>query len=129
MSGQPKATSKPSASDDSFSWLEQFVKHFEQNFSSLVGDQGDRDDQASLRQAAASAAIQTLLDSGAEMNTVLELFGQAFHERQELPAEWNAALNARRFELIDKDIQNQLMPSERIELARLSGPRIETPPT
>lgn len=34
--------------------------------------------------------------------------------------EWNASLNQRRFELIDKEIRGTLSPAEQIELAGLT---------
>ena len=50
-----------------------------------------------------------------------ETVGRVLIEKRPGSIEWNSALNQRRFELIDKEIQETLAPAERVELARLTG--------
>jgi hypothetical protein len=49
-----------------------------------------------------------------------ELLGQAVAQCRSVDIGWSDALNQRRFELIDKEIQGSLTPAERIELAGLT---------
>jgi hypothetical protein len=107
-------------SEDAGDWIQQFAKHLELNFvdtsRSLPSDARLPD----LQDATARAVWQTLLDSGMGADSILELLGQVLIETSAGPVEWSSELNGRRFELIDKDIQQSLTPAERIELAGLT---------
>jgi hypothetical protein len=63
-----------------------------------------------------------LFDSGIDDDEIVNLFGRVALEDTNAPTEleWNAELNKRRFELIDKDIQGTLNRAEQIELAGLT---------
>jgi len=102
-------------------WVRLYVKHFELNFldmgCSLPPDAGDRD----YGIAAIRAMFQTLVDSGIESEAIAETVGRVLLEQRSRSVEWNSSLNQRRFELIDKEIQDTLTPAERIELAGLTG--------
>lgn len=106
-----------SSADD---WIRVFVKLFEDHFvhasSGLRPDSGDPE----YRLAAARAILATYLESGMELESILELFRRAAVGPADFEATWSDALNQRRFALIDKEIQGTLTPAESIELARLT---------
>lgn len=100
-------------------WLQEFLKHFEINFIDLHATSGSGENP-NLPLTALRTLVTTLQDAGLSTEEVFELFGQVEVGRRSKPAAWTSDLNARRFELIDKDIQGTLTPIERIELARLT---------
>jgi hypothetical protein len=106
-----------SSADD---WIRVFVKLLEDHFvhasSSLRPGSGDPE----YRLAAARAILATYLESGMELESILELFGRAAVTPSDVEAIWSDGLNQRRFALIDKEIQGTLTPAESIELARLT---------
>ena len=65
--------------------------------------------------------FETFLDSGIDSEVIAETVGRVLLEQRPRSIEWNSSLNQRRFELIDKEIQETLGPAERIELAGLTG--------
>ena len=107
-----------SSADD---WIRVFVKLLEDHFvhasSSLRPDSRDPE----YRLAAARAILATYLESGMELESILELFGRAAVTPSDVEATWSDGLNQRRFALIDKEIQGTLTPAESIELARLTA--------
>jgi hypothetical protein len=107
-------------SADADDWIRQFIKHFELHLldtsRALPPDTSISESQA----ATARAILATFIDSGMEIESVLELLGQVAGERRSAAVAWSDALNQRRFVLIDKEIQGALAPAERIELARLT---------
>jgi hypothetical protein len=108
------------AADD---WFRQFLKHLELNLteSSHQGLAPDAD-VAALRLTALRAVKRTLTDSGMSDQELLDLFAKVALEpaRTATQRGWNATLNKRRFELIDRDIQGSLSPAEQLELASLT---------
>src|SRR5207245_9870800 len=68
----------------------------------------------------ARAMLETYLDSGMELESVMELLGRAGIETRTGEGGWSDALNQRRFALIDKEIQGLLTPAETVELAGLT---------
>jgi len=116
---------QPAAQQDSIpkgasDWLRQFVKHFELNFSDASRSLPAAAPLSDLHDATSRAVLQTLLDSGMDTEAVEESIGQALIERRLGRTEWNSELNRRRFELIDKEIQETLTLAEKIELAGLT---------
>jgi hypothetical protein len=109
-----------SISEDAGDWIQQFTKHLSLNFldtsRSFPPDAGLPD----FQDATARAAWQTLLDSGMTSDSILDSIGPVLVERRAGRGEWNSELNRRRFDLIDKDIQQSLTLAERIELAGLT---------
>jgi hypothetical protein len=65
--------------------------------------------------------FHTLLDSGMDTESFAETVGRVLIEKRPGSIAWNAVLNQRRFELIDKEIQETLTPAERVELAGLTA--------
>ena len=59
------------------------------------------------------AVFHTLLDSGMDAESIAETVGRVLIEKRPGTIEWNAELNQRRFELIDKEIQDTLASAER----------------
>lgn len=103
-------------------WFRQFLKHVE-IFMAATGQALRPDsDAAELRLAALRAVKLTLLDSGADEDEILDLFGRIAIEKRGLANApvWTTELNKRRFELIDGDIQGTLTQIEQIELAGLT---------
>lgn len=115
---QSKAIS-PNAID----WLEQFLKHFQINFidrsSALPGDA----DINAFQRTTIRVLFDTLKDSDSRTDneSLLELIGQVLSERSPSSEEWSGEKHARRFALIDKDIQKGLTIKEQIELATLTN--------
>lgn len=102
-------------------WIRLFMKHLELNVLDASRDLLPDAKESELRVAMARAILATYFDSGLEVESALELFGQAAVERGTRDSTWNEALNQRRFELIDKKIQGELTPAESVELAGLTG--------
>ena len=118
---EPESASTPNPIlKDAREWIRQFTRHLELNFvdagRSLPPDARLPDYQG----ATIRAVWQTLLDSGMDSDAILAAIGQVVIETHAPSVEWNSDLNRRRFELIDKDIQQSLTPAERIELAGLT---------
>ena len=107
----------PADEDD---WIRQFIKHFELHLVDARRDLPPDASDSDLQAAAARAILATYLDAGMEFESAVELLGQVAVERRSVDAVWSDALNQRRFELIDKEIQGSLTAAESIELAGLT---------
>jgi hypothetical protein len=116
---EPESTSTPENASD---WFRQFLKHLELEIAD-----GGRELQADpgileCGLIALQAVYRTLLDSGLDEQQVAALFGRAVSKKLGghggMP--WTAELNQRRFELIDREIQGTLGPTEELELAALT---------
>ena len=101
-------------------WIQLFMKHFEVNLLEVSHGLSAEASDSDCRSAAIRAMFETILDSGADIEEFAETVGQVLMERRHGSVEWNSDLNQRRFELIDKAIQETLMPEERLELAGLT---------
>lgn len=118
---QPESSDRE-LSESANDWFRQFLKHLEifmaETGRVLRPDSGS----AELRLAAMRAVKLTLLESGADENEIVNLFGRIIFEGKGLANRpvWNAELNKRRFELIDGDIQGTLSGTEQIELDGLT---------
>jgi len=118
---KPKATSdRASISADASDWMRHFLARFEDNFidsaPSIPADARVRDYQvATIREM-----FRTLLESGMDAESFAEAVGRVLIEKRPGPIEWDSELNQRRFELIDKEIQETLTPAESVELAGLT---------
>jgi hypothetical protein len=101
-------------------WIRQFVQQLELHFldttQNLASEAGFFDYQV----ATIRAVLRTLLDSGMDTESIVGTIGQVLIERRPGPLEWTPELNQRRFDLIDREIQETLTPAERIELAGLT---------
>lgn len=107
-------------SADTDLWIRQFIKQFELH---VLDTSHELMPDASVSQSqvtTARAILATYLDSGMELESVMELFGRVALERRAVGASWSDALNQRRFALIDKEIQGLLTPAESVELAGLT---------
>ena len=82
---------------------------------------GSDSDSADLQLAAMRAVRLSMLESGMDEEVLRSLFGRVAMESTRTGSQqWNPELNARRFTLIDKDIQGALSAAEQIELADLT---------
>jgi len=118
-SEQPESREEISGTADF--WIRTFVTQFERRVLE-AGRALPPDASASeLQMATARAILATFLDSGMEFESAVELLGQAAVDWPSVDVPWSDALNQRRFELIDKEIQRSLTPAESIELAGLTG--------
>src|SRR5262245_34341517 len=102
-------------------WIRQFITQFELYVLDASRRLPANPSVHESRSATARAILETYLDSGMDFDSVVELLGQVIVERRAGKVAWNDALNQRRFELIDKEIQGTLTPAERIELVGLTG--------
>lgn len=107
----------PGHADD---WIRQCVKHFELNLVDATRRIELDAEDPDLQMAAARAFLATLIDSGLQPDSALELLGRAALERSSIDLAWDDVLNQRRFALIDKEIQGTLTPAESTELAGLT---------
>ncbi len=117
-SEQPASPGAISADTDL--WIRQFIKQFELHVLDAIHDLTPDASVSESQVAAARAILATYLDSGMELESVVELFGRVAAEKRSVGACWSAALNQRRFVLIDKEIQGSLTPAESVELAGLT---------
>jgi hypothetical protein len=117
-SEQPASGGAISADTDL--WIRQFIKQFELHVLDVSHDLTPDASVSESQVAAARAILATYLDSGMELESVMELFGRVAVERRFAGARWSDALNKRRFALIDKEIQGSLTPAESVELAGLT---------
>ena len=125
MASPKPRKSEPVSRTDSISeraseWIRLYIKHFELNLldtsRSLPPDASDLD----CGVAAIRAMFETLLDSGMDTEVIAETVGRLFVEQRRGSVEWSSELSQRRFELIDREIQETLAPAERVELAGLT---------
>lgn len=117
---EPEATVGRGVSLAANEWLQQFIKHFELHFVEAVAGAASGPDILPYEQPAIGAVIRTLFDAGLGADAVFELFGQELQRLQGIADKWTPAMNQRRFELIDKDIQGDITPTEQVELAGLT---------
>jgi hypothetical protein len=117
-SGRPDSGDGVASNADD--WIRVFIRllddHFVDASSGLQADASDPE----YRLAAARAILATYLDSGMQLDSILELFRRAAADSTDVEGAWSDALNQRRFALIDKEIHGTLTPAESIELARLT---------
>jgi len=117
-SEQPASPEAISAETDL--WIRQFIKQFELHVLDASHRLMPDASVAQSQVATARAILATYLDSGMELESVMELFGRVAVESRSVEASWSDAFNQRRFALIDKEIQGLLTPAESIELAGLT---------
>jgi hypothetical protein len=128
--GRPVTTAKTHESEQPASpeaispvadeWMRQFIKVFEQHLLDASGDLRPGASVAESQAVTARAFLAAYLDSGMEFESVLALLGQVAAGWRSGEVAWTDAMNQRRFELIDKEIQGSLTPAESIELAGLT---------
>ena len=107
-------------SADTDPWIRQFIKHFELHVIDASRHLPPNASVWELQAASARAILETYLESGMELESIMELLGRVGVEVQSVETEWSDALNQRRFALIDKQIQGLLTPAESVELAGLT---------
>ena len=95
--------SQKAISADADFWIRQFIEHLELHFLDASRDLPPDADYSELQLATARAILGTYLDSGMELQSVMELFGQVAVEWRSVGVAWSDALNQRRFALIDKE--------------------------
>ncbi|HLN27269.1 MAG TPA: hypothetical protein VK395_05955 [Gemmataceae bacterium] len=117
-SEQPESREEISGAADF--WIRTFVTQFERHALEASRELPPDASAPELQAATARAILATFLDSGMEFESAMELLGQAAVDWRSVDVPWSDALNQRRFELIDKEIQGSLTPAENIELAGLT---------
>jgi hypothetical protein len=118
---EPKtAGNGASIPDHASDWLQQFAKHLELYFADCCDSLTPSADRSEYQWATIRAIMQTLQDSGMSIESICEMIGQVVIEQQVAPVEWSSELNQRRFALIDREIQGDITPVERIELSGLT---------
>ena len=102
-------------------WIRKFVQQFELNF--VDTSLGLLPDARAIEYQLATirAMLRTLLDSGMDIESFAETVGRVLIQEPLGAVEWNSKSNQRRFDLIDKEIQETLTPAERVELAGLTA--------
>jgi hypothetical protein len=116
-----RAASPASISAEAGDWIRQFVKHLELHLLDAGRELSPDADTAEMQLATARAVLATYCDSGMEVESAVELLGQAAVESRSVDVVWNDEMNRRRFDLIDKEIQGSLTPAESVELAGLTS--------
>ena len=103
-------------------WMLQFQKLFELYLIDAARDLPPDADESACPHVAVQALKLTLLDSGMDEPSVVELFDRAVTNAPEAPGEpeWNSATNDRRLALIDQKIQGKLTRADRRELSELT---------
>jgi hypothetical protein len=109
-----RAASPASISAEAGDWIRQFVKHLELHLLDAGRELSPDADTAEMQLATARAVLATYCDSGMEVESAVELLGQAAVESRSVDVVWNDEMNRRRFDLIDKEIQGSLTPAESI---------------
>lgn len=103
-------------------WFLQFLKHLEIFMTETGQDLHLGSESVDYGLAAMRAVKLTLLEAGIAQDEIVNLLGRIAIDETSAPidSEWNAELNKRRFELIDRDIQGTLSRAEQLELAGLT---------
>jgi hypothetical protein len=107
-------------SEHASDWIRIFAEQLEDHFVDLTPTIPANARFRQYQDATIRAVLETLLDSGMDVESFAETVGQFLIEKRLGRIEWNPDLNRRRFELIDKKIQEALTPDERMELAGLT---------
>jgi len=106
--------------EDTDLWIRQFIKHFELDVVDATRDLPPDASVSDSQVATARAILAAYLESGMELESVVELLARVAVERRSVEAAWSDALNQRRLALIDRAIEGSLTPAESIELAGLT---------
>jgi hypothetical protein len=107
-SHKPEQPASPGAiSAETDFWIRQFTKQFELQVLDASRDLPPDASVSESQVATARAILATYLDSGMDLESVMELIGRVAVESRSVEASWSNALNQRRFALIDKDIQGR----------------------
>lgn len=109
-----------SISVEASSWIGRFVSLFEHKFTLAAEGLSADAELSKFHLATFHAFVQTFQDFGVDKEGIWEMIGIADAQQGDA-TEWNSELNARRFELIDKEIQGTLSLNERVELASLTA--------
>jgi hypothetical protein len=102
-------------------WIRKFIVQLEENYLETGRNLSPDASFSEYQLATIRAMLRTLRDSGMDSESLVETIGYALIKERSDSIEWNSDLNQRRFELIDKQIQETLTPSEKFELAGLTG--------
>jgi hypothetical protein len=114
---QPSSETISEAASD---WLYQFIKHFELNFIDVSRKLPADIDRLALQRFTLEAVFDTIEDSGLSREEMLALLADVASRSSAEPVNWTAELNARRYELIDKQISGTFSSEERMELTSLT---------
>jgi hypothetical protein len=101
-------------------WIRQFVRQLELNVLDAARKAARNATVSELQAAAARAILATYVESGMDLESVVELLGQVALEWERTDVAWSDQMNQRRFALIDKENQGSLSSAERLELAGLT---------
>jgi hypothetical protein len=117
----PPESSRRSIPESTDDWIRLFIKHLELNLADASLSLPANPSYPEIQETSIRTIFQTLLDSGTNTESILETMGQILLEQKPRSTSWNAELNQRRFELIDKEIQETISSEESIELAGLTN--------
>lgn len=118
---KPESVSpRGSISEDLSNWIRQFLRRVEEDLIDAGRDIPADGSPRDYQDAAIRAVLETLLESGMDTESFAETVGRVLIERRPGSTSWSPEMNRRRFELIDKEIQETLTPAERSELAGLT---------
>jgi hypothetical protein len=122
MAEKPLDFETEGLSEGASDWFRQFRKHLELAMIDAGRSLPPNATPADYQLAALRAVKVTLIDSGLDRDVIVDLFGRVAWENANPPTKlvWDAELNQRRFELIDKDIQGSISRAEQVELAGLT---------
>ncbi len=109
-----------SISEHASDWFRRFSTELENSFTDSALDLPADASARAYQDATIRAVFLVLLDSGMDTESFAETVGRVLIEKRADFVEWTSELNQRRFDLIDKEIQETLTPAERIELAGLT---------
>lgn len=103
-------------------WIHAFLNSLEDCLAETGLQLGPNSDLTDYHLVAIRAFRLTLLESGMTDDDIRDLIGRVTLEARSAtqPLQWNSEMNARRFELIDGDIQGTLTQAEQIELTGLT---------
>lgn len=105
---------------DAALWLKNFIVDFEDHFATSASTLPTTTEASQLQKLAVLAAVQTLVNSGMNLDSLQDVLGEVMSSQQSANIKWDERHNQRRIELIDKDIQETLTLQEGVELAQLT---------
>ena len=109
-------------SSDAVSWGSKFIAVLEMEFADIASELALGAAEDDFRRAMVTAVVNVLRETGAKSTEMSSMLDEAASRLlpEHASVEWTDETNARRLELIDKLIQQQLSPDEAIELERLT---------
>jgi hypothetical protein len=102
-------------------WFNQFLKHATFAFQDRCQSLDESPSHEDVQQVTIESLVDTLLESGASHESLIAAVGKMAVERDSSSAAWTKAMNERRVDLIDRDLQEIATLEEQVELAKLTA--------